>query len=93
MNFLRYFSLNIFLFLTIIAGGQNDPVVDKIIGLGKTDNKVMEHIDYLTNRFGDRLTGSDGFYSACTWAVSTMRSWGMIAEMQEAGEMAVGFKR
>jgi cyclophilin family peptidyl-prolyl cis-trans isomerase len=93
MNFLRYFSLNIFLFLTIIAGGQNDPVVDKIIGLGKTDNKVMEHIDYLTNRFGDRLTGSDGFYSACTWAVSTMRSWGMIAEMQEAGEMAVGFNR
>lgn len=93
MNILRYFSLNIFLFLTIIAGGQNDPVVDKIIDLGRTDNKVMEHIDYLTNRFGDRLTGSDGFYSACTWAVNTMRSWGMMAEMQEAGEMAVGFNR
>jgi len=73
--------------------GQNDPVIDKLIDLGKTDNKVMEHIDFLTNRFGDRLVGSDGYYSACQWAVNTMKSWGMMAEMQEAGEMAVGFNR
>jgi carboxypeptidase Q len=93
MIFLRSFFLNVFLLLTIIATGQNDPAIDKIIDLGKTDNKVMEHIDFLTNRFGDRITGSDGFYSACTWAVNTMKSWGMMAEMQEAGEMPVGFNR
>jgi carboxypeptidase Q len=93
MNFLRSFFLNVFLLLTIIASSQNDPAIDKIIDLGKNDNKVMEHIDYLTNRFGDRLTGSDGYYSACTWAVNTMKSWGMMAEMQEAGEMPVGFNR
>ena len=93
MNFLRYFFLNVFMLLSIIAGGQNDPVISKIIDLGKTDNKVMEHMDFLTNRFGDRLTGSDGYYSACTWAVNTMKSWGMMAEMQEAGEMPVGFNR
>ena len=28
-----------------------------------------------------------------TWAVNTMRSWGMMAEMQEAGELPVGFNR
>jgi carboxypeptidase Q len=93
MNFLRSFFLNIFLLLTIIAGGQNDPAISKMIDLGKTDNKVMEHIDFLTNRFGDRITGSDGYYSACTWAVNTMKSWGMMAEMQEAGELPVGFNR
>jgi carboxypeptidase Q len=93
MNFLRSFFLNIFLLLTIIASSQNDPVITRIIDLGKTDNRVMEHIDYLTNRFGDRVTGSDGYYSACTWALNTMKSWGMMAEMQEAGEMPVGFNR
>ena len=41
----------------------------------------------------DRLAGSDSYSSACIWAVNTMRSWGMMAEMQEAGEMPVGFNR
>jgi cyclophilin family peptidyl-prolyl cis-trans isomerase len=89
----RTFFLNLFLFSALVASGQDDPVIDKIIDLGKTDNKVMEHIDFLTNRFGDRVTGSDGYYNSCVWAVNTMRSWGMMAEMQEAGEMAVGFNR
>jgi carboxypeptidase Q len=89
----RSVFLNVFLLSTLLASSQNDPVIDRIIDLGKTDNKVMQHIDFLTNRFGDRLTGSDGYYSACLWAVNTMRSWGMMAEMQEAGEMAVGFNR
>lgn len=76
-----------------VATGQNDIVTEKIIDLGRSDNRVMEHMDYLTNRFGDRITGSDNYYSACLWAVRTMRSWGMMAEMQEAGELQVGFNR
>lgn len=93
MKVIRYIILNAFSVFTLLANAQKDPVIDKIINLGTTDNKVMEHIDFLTNRFGDRLTGSDGYYSACIWAVNTMRSWGMMAEMQEAGEMPVGFNR
>lgn len=93
MKTIRYIFLNAILLMTLTANGQKDSVVNKIIDLGKAENKVMEHLDYLTNRFGDRLTGSDGYYSSCIWAVNTMRSWGMMAEMQEAGEMAVGFNR
>ena len=93
MNIFRSVLLNIFLLTAVAVSGQKDPVIDKIIDLGKTDNRVMEHMDYLTNRFGGRLTGSDAYYSACVWAVNTMKSWGMMAEMQEAGEMAVGFNR
>ena len=93
MKFRRSIFLNIILLITLSASAQIDPVIDKIIDLGKTDNKVMEHMDFLTNRFGDRLTGSDNYYSACVWAVNTMKSWGMMAEMQEAGEMPVGFNR
>ena len=87
------YILFIFLFFTIYSYGQKDPVIDRLINLGTTDNKVMEHMDFLTNRFGDRLLGSDNYNSACVWAVNTMRSWGMMAEMQEAGELPVGFNR
>ncbi len=93
MRILRSFFLNIFLLFTFLLNGQNDTVTQRIITLGTSDNRVMEHMDFLTNRFGDRLTGSDNYYSACIWAVNTMRSWGMMAEMQVAGEMPVGFNR
>jgi cyclophilin family peptidyl-prolyl cis-trans isomerase len=93
MRILRFVLLNTFLLFTALLNGQNDTVIQKIIRLGSSDNRVMEHIDFLSNRFGDRLTGSDSYYSACVWAVNTMRSWGMMAEMQEAGEMPVGFNR
>jgi carboxypeptidase Q len=87
------FFLFIFLIFNLPSSGQSDSVVKEIIRLGTDDNRVMEHMDFLTNRFGDRLTGSDSYYSACIWAVNTMRSWGMIAEMQEVGELPVGFNR
>jgi cyclophilin family peptidyl-prolyl cis-trans isomerase len=93
MKRIFFISLIILLLPANFATAQTDPVVQKIIDLGRTDNKVMEHLDWLTNRFGDRMTGSDNYYSACVWAVNTMRSWGMMAEMQEAGEMPVGFNR
>jgi carboxypeptidase Q len=93
MKKLHYFNLILLLLFSNFVVAQTDPVIQKIIDLGKNDNKVMEHLDWLTNRFGDRMTGSDNYYSACLWAVKTMRSWGMMAEMQEVGEMAVGFNK
>jgi carboxypeptidase Q len=93
MNKLQYILLIAVFLLPIVTYAQKDLVIDKIITNGTTNNKVMEDMDFLSNRFGDRLVGSDNYYSACVWAVNTMRSWGMMAEMQEAGEMAVGFNR
>ena len=49
--------------------GQDDPVVQKIIQLGTTDNQVMRWADYATNRFGGRLTGSDAYTNATQWAL------------------------
>ena len=48
--------------------GQVDPVVQKIIELGTTDNQVMSWADYATNRFGGRITGSDAYTNATAWA-------------------------
>jgi hypothetical protein len=72
---------------------QSDPVVERIIELGLTDNQVMTWADYATNRFGGRLTGSDAYENAANWAVWQFREWGIEAELDEVGEVPLGFNR
>jgi hypothetical protein len=70
-----------------------DPVVAKIIELGTTDNRVMEWVDYASNRFGARETGTNAYTDAAEWAVWQFRQWGLEAELDPAGEVPVGFNR
>jgi carboxypeptidase Q len=70
-----------------------DPVVAKIIELGTTDNQVMTWNDYASNRFGGRETGTNAYTDAANWAVWQFRQWGLQAELDEAGEVPVGFNR
>ncbi|MHC1702894.1 MAG: M28 family metallopeptidase [Tenuifilaceae bacterium] len=72
---------------------QEDPVVQKIIEIGKTDNQSMKHLDILCNRFGGRLIGSDAYENAAAWAASKFKEWGMQVEMDESGTLPVGFNR
>ncbi|HRW63932.1 MAG TPA: peptidase M28, partial [Bacteroidales bacterium] len=78
---------------TVNLFAQQDPVVEKIIEIGKTDNQTMNHLDILSNRFGGRLIGSDAYENAAEWAASKFREWGMEVEMDEVGELPVGFNR
>lgn len=90
----KFSVLSAMLLLTgSIAISQTDPAVQKIIEIGKTDNRTMHHLDILSNRFGGRLAGSDAYANAAEWAASKFREWGMIVEMDEAGEVPVGFNR
>jgi len=73
--------------------GQNDPVVQKIIELGTTDNQVMSWADYASNRFGGRITGSDAYTNATAWAEWQFQQWGVEVELDEVGEIPVGFNR
>ena len=73
--------------------GADDPVVRKIIELGTTDNRVMLWNDYASNRFGGRETGSNAYNDAAAWAVWQFKQWGLDAELDEAGEVPVGFNR
>ncbi|NCA86826.1 MAG: M28 family peptidase [Clostridia bacterium] len=78
----------------MIAGyGQTDSVVERIIRIGQTDNRSMQHLDVLCNRFGGRLVGSDAYENAAVWAASKFEDWGMEVLMDEAGEVPVGFNR
>lgn len=73
--------------------GQTDPVVERIIELGTTDNQTMTWADYATNRFGGRITGSDAYTNATQWALWQFQQWGLEAELDEVGEIPVGFNR
>jgi len=75
------------------ARPADDPVVRKIIELGTNDNRVMEWNDYASNRFGGRESGTNAYNDATAWAVWQFRQWGLEAELDEAGEVPVGFNR
>jgi cyclophilin family peptidyl-prolyl cis-trans isomerase len=78
---------------TVQTQGQDDPVVQKIIQLGTTDNQVMKWNDYASNRFGGRETGTDAYTNATQWAVWQFKQFGIDAELDEVGEVPVGFSR
>ncbi len=73
--------------------GINDEAIAKIISVGTTDNRVMDHLDILTNRFGGRLIGSDAYENAAEWMLREYEKWGIKAWLEEAGEVPVGFNR
>jgi cyclophilin family peptidyl-prolyl cis-trans isomerase len=75
------------------ARTPDDPVIKKIIELGTNDNQVMLWNDYASNRFGGRETGSNAYTDATAWAVWQFKQWGLEAELDEAGEVPVGFNR
>jgi carboxypeptidase Q len=51
-------------------------VVHRIKEQAFRDGKVMDHLFWLTDANGPRLTGSPGFRSAAEWAVHTLAKWG-----------------
>ena len=93
---MKRFLLNLicaFLFLTTIILSQQDPVVQKIIEIGKTDNQTMVHQDILCNRIGGRITGSAAYRTACLWTMGELKKWGLEVKLEEVGEVPVGFNR
>lgn len=93
MNYRTFSLLTFSLFLTFSVSAQTDPVMQKIVEIGQTDNRTMEHLDILCNRFGGRLIGSDAYENAALWAASKFDDWGMEVVMDEVGELPVGFNR
>ena len=80
--------------LTVCVGAlAQDKVVKKIIETGTTDNRTMEHADFLANRIGGRIVGSPALTHAEAWVKEQFESWGLEVMVQEAGEINVGFNR
>ncbi len=70
-----------------------DPVIEKIIELGRTQNMTTEHLDILCNRFGGRITGSDACENVENWCEHMFRKWGLEVWREEVGQLPVGFNR
>lgn len=92
-NLLIVLSITLQIFLTHTSFSQEDPVVQKIIEIGITDNQTMKHLDVLCNRIGGRPIGSDAYTNAAEWAASKFKEWGMQVIMDEVGTLPVGFNR
>ncbi len=88
-----FFFLVSSVIITTGSFAQDSKVVGKIIEIGTTDNRSMDHLDILCNRFGGRLVGSDAYENAAEWCASQFREWGLQVELDEAGEVPVGFNR
>lgn len=87
-------SFILVLALTTLYGySQQSKEIEKIIELGRTDNRTMHHLDVISNRFGGRLVGSDAYENAALWCASEFKKWGMDVIMDEAGTVPVGFNR
>lgn len=68
--------------------------VERVLSAARAENRVMDHLDVLSNRIGPRLTGSHGLQDACDWAVERFQSFGIAnARLERWGEFPVGFER
>jgi len=72
---------------------QTNQVAAFIVEKAKTDNQTMHHLDVLTNRIGGRLIGSAAYETATNWVANMLKTWGLEVEIQEVGELPVGFDR
>ncbi len=72
---------------------DGDAVVQAIVRLGYTDNRVMDHVEHLTEHIGPRLTGSHGLMEAERWCAAELTRMGVPAHLERWGEVPVGFDR
>jgi len=80
--------------LTTIIGDEavNLEVVHRIRQEALQNSRVMDHLFYLTDVHGPRLTNSPGYFKAANWVVSQMQSWGIDAKLDPWGPFGRGWE-
>lgn len=74
---------------------MGDPAtIQAILDEGKNRNQVMDHLTYLTQKIGSRLTGSQRLITANNWCREQYLRWGLSnPRIEQWGEVATGFDR
>ncbi len=72
---------------------SEDPVVQKVVELGRRNSHVHAHLRHLTEKVGPRLTSSHALMEAEIWARNAFAAWGLEARLERWGEFPVGFDR
>lgn len=69
-----------------LAGDDADlTIVHRIKAEAFQNSQVMDHLFYLTDVNGPRVSGSPGYRAAADWAVQRLRSWGGEARLESYG--------
>src|SRR3954468_11906735 len=66
-------------------------VVHKIRQEALQNSQVMEHLFYLTDVSGSRLTNSPGYFKAADWVVKQLGDWGVSAHQEKWGPFGRGW--
>jgi hypothetical protein len=69
----------------------NLDVVHNIRDEALQNSQVMEHLFYLTDVSGSRLTNSPGFFNAADWVVKRLGEWGISAHQEKWGPYGRGW--
>src|ERR1044072_867563 len=76
----------------IVAEEQVDlGAVHRIREEALQNSQVMEHLFYLTDVSGGRLTNSPGFFAAADWVVKRLGGWGINAHQEKWGPFGRGW--
>jgi hypothetical protein len=72
-------TILLFLFAAILAAQEKVDlaVIQRIKKEAFQNSKVMDHLFWLTDVYGPRLTGSPGFTAAANWAVKQLKEYGI----------------
>ncbi|HYM10331.1 MAG TPA: M20/M25/M40 family metallo-hydrolase, partial [Bryobacterales bacterium] len=85
-------ALASFPLLLIAAGEKVDlSVIHRIKSEAFENSQVMEHVFYLTDVHGPRLTGSPGYKAAADWVVQKMTEYGLTAKEEKWGPFGRGW--
>ena len=79
-----------------LAAVAEEPVDLKVVHRVKDEafrhSEVMDHLFYLTDVNGPRLTGSPGWRAAADWAVARLKGWGVAeARLEKWGRFGRGW--
>lgn len=87
MRFRRIAPALLLLLIALIAFAQERTdytLIHQIKDEAFEHSKVMDHLRYLTDRYGPRLTASPEFDEAADWVVARLKSWGLANVHKES---------
>src|SRR3984893_8409366 len=78
--------------LLVLAEEKVDlAVINRIKSEAFENSKVMDHLFYLTDVHGPRLTGSPNFQAAADWTVKRLTEYGLTAKEEKWGPFGRGW--
>src|ERR1700687_376260 len=77
MHMSRLLALSLFAVALCAADKADLAAIQRIKKEAFQNSKVMDHLFWLTDVYGPRLTGSPGFTAAANWAVNRLKEYGI----------------